>query len=245
MNDILAEIRLLDQDIRECTACRNDPEIERLAMMGGFKFHWEPYWHTLTGRVDFFFLAWEPSFGDVHGDEVYPQEGTFSWPLNFAIQKYLTDNYVITNMAKCSIRTGPLCTATRDFRFQTCKCFLERELQLASRCQNPILGHPRVVSIGVQPKRFIEQHAEWFAELLGGCAQLDRISHYSSTAYPHFKRFADERFSEYAQFEQATKGEYGQWLATERVGDEVADGDLLRIFKWSHEMQSLRALRGC
>jgi hypothetical protein len=39
----LAEIRRLDQDIRECTACRDDPEIEKLAMMGGFKFHWEPY----------------------------------------------------------------------------------------------------------------------------------------------------------------------------------------------------------
>jgi len=249
MESTLDQFKTLFARFEHCQKCQQTiPEIASLTDQE-FKFQWLP---CLRGPLPlrYVFLGWEPSFYE-RWEEV--DEGTFSEPLQFAIREFLLEGkqdagFLITNMAQCSMRTGSICNATREARFQACSEFLKQQLLLAGADKGGVC----IVSIGQHPKEFIERHPALYASFVSN-STIHRISHYSQAGYPHFysfarnnsrefEAFADEFRPKYEHFIQ--NGEYRnhwQWYAK---SPDNARGDLERIFKWRSEMRDFVRAEG-
>jgi hypothetical protein len=224
--------------VAACTRCRDGDELIRALPQADFKFHWISYWYPDDdGHSEYVFLAWESSFANVNAAGKYPRVGCFNEPLHFAIRKFLAcTRYLITNMAKCTIRTR-VAKDSRTFRYSQCVVFLRREMELAGASRAPI-----VVAIGKNPAPFIKSHPEMYSAIFHQRA-IPSISHYG--------RFADEHRAEFEKFRQSVGEDYKCWLYEAYQGqlefgwhystfEKHPEQDLIRLFKWSREMEALR-----
>ena len=236
----MQEIDRINEDISNCTLCHGHPIIAPLVQQGLFAYHWEPYWQSYGG-LEYVFLGWEPSTRYVVEPWQPRTVGTFNASLNFAIQEYLSNSYLITNMAKCTMRTGQVCDDTREFRFKNCAPFLTRELSLV----NAPAHRPKVVSIGRSsgrsPQWFIHHHPEIYANVFDG-ATIHCITHYSPQNEPRLRRFAAQDRAGYEQFQNSIREKYADWLKkSEHWGnDNPCEGEFFRMFKWRAEMEAIR-----
>jgi uracil-DNA glycosylase len=231
--------------VADCEECRKGCGLIRRLKREDFGYHWEPYWRGQS-PLQFVFLAWEPSFAAVKVTEKYPQVGFFNEPLHYAIRKFLLcDRYLITNMAKCTIRTGPECDSTREFRYTRCAGFLREEIDLASAG-----GQPEFVAIGLKPWDFVRRHAELYPGLVGQCS-VSTITHYAPVCNGHFKRFASENDEGFRGFCESVGEDYRRWLLNaKRAGCDFGwhydafeahpNQDLWRLFKWFHQMRAIK-----
>ncbi len=185
----------------------------------------------VTGHppVAWILIAWEPSFAAVRPDEEYPQPGRFNEPLQFAVRTFLApgESYLITNMAKCTIRTGPLCNQTGGTRFELCKPWLVREIELIANNQT------RLVSVGTKPINFSSGFVCGERQFAG------RITHYSPRAWPHFRAHARAHDAEYREFRDETLDQYRSFCRDELPDyavDRAIETDMVRLFKWKREM---------
>src|SRR5213592_3858393 len=92
----------LYQEVGKCILCHEHAVINPL-LPDRFRFCWKP-WREGPGPYKFIFVAMEPFLNCE--DEVQP--GGFNEPLRFAIYRFLFKpfeprNFLITNMAKCSL----------------------------------------------------------------------------------------------------------------------------------------------
>ncbi len=234
----------------KCTKCRQMiPEIGNLNE-DQFKFHWRPYLRGMP-PLHFVFLGWEPSWPTWQVNS--EAEGGFNEPLQFAIRKFLASNvsevrFLITNMAQCSMKTGELCSSTREARFSACSDFLKKAVQLA--VDETRREPTRIVAIGWQPLLFLKNHPRLLQDILHG-DKLHRITHYSPRCNPHFHRFATERNYEFHAFSEAMRSEYENFIKYGESGEFAnywehyakpgqSERDLQRIFKWKYEFEDFR-----
>jgi hypothetical protein len=241
MADRDAEFESLCREVDLCRECRKDPGIHALEP-AKFMFHWKPYW---LGEPPFsrVLLAWEPGFAAVVPEETYPVQGGFNEPLQYAVRKFLLNHtsnkgFLITNMAKCTIRTGPLCNSTREFRFRSCKGFLDKELSLAADSAS------RFVSIGRAPISYMEAHSALYGEIL---KRIHKITHYGARRFGHFRQYAKARPSEFAEFRGSIEPDYVSFFRHRHQTNEEfgwyydhlqknLEGDIEMLFLWHREM---------
>lgn len=118
---------LYREEVAKCTRCHTLPLIQELLKGDAEAFRYR--WHSLREGVPpykFVFVAMEPT-SEYDMKEEYPQDGGFDVALRFAINQFLFGdepyNYLITNMAKCSMRVGRECNETRPDRCKACAVF--------------------------------------------------------------------------------------------------------------------------
>jgi hypothetical protein len=247
MHIAIDEFEQLVEEFSKCAVHRETiSEIGALPEQD-FKFHWKPY---VRGKPSFghVFLIWEPPSAEQSGAYDSPAEGIVNVPLQFFIREFLIARvehagFLITNMAKCSMKTGSLCDHTRDDRFTACFRYLEREVHAATAQNKEIV----IVSVGQEPKRFLDNNPVLGAHILGQ-NPVRLMTHYSSRCNSHFHRFADERSQEFGEFTRKFRSGYEEFIHNGDKGnfschwnwysDKLSHriGDLERLFKWKVEI---------
>ena len=238
--------------LRSCKMCRDEILAIRELPESSFKFHWNPYLRPKSYQKEppplgYIFLGWEPAWPSPSDlwDEV--GEGSFNTPLQFAIRQFLIaeqpeTGFLITNMAQCSIRTGPICDSTRDGRFKTCNHFLKQQFLLAGAGANDAC----LVSLGWKPKRFLESHTDLYGAAIGGQRTIHHITHYSRQCNQNFHKFAEDKRQEFETFKHEFRSSYEQFIQNGEFSSDWkrysqtptnSDRDLERLFKWQYEMR--------
>ncbi len=233
------------EQVAICKCCHAHPAIKPL-LPEGFKYRWEP-WRVGKPPFTFIFVAMEPT-SEYDPSDVYPQPGAFNEPVRFAIDHFSFKpgepvNYLVTNMAKCLMKTGSKCDNTREFRYENCAPFLRSEMENAS----PAF---RVISIGKPPKQFLEDHRGLYGPVING-KRIEWILHYGFFNTRRFQEFARENKSSYDNFRDKYLAEYEEFLRRDKGPvraeqfHQQPDYDLSRIFKYSQQMKDIIASPNC
>jgi len=200
-------------------------------------YRWVP-WGKGKPPYKFVFVAMEPT-SKYDPSELYPQPGAFNEPLRFAIERFMFKpgepvSYLITNMAKCSIKTGHACNHTRELRYKNCARFLRTEVANAG-------SSSRVISIGKVPKESLEKDQDRYGLVLNG-KPIPWVWHYGFFNTARFQKFARENESAYSKFRDQYVCEYEKFLCADRSVERAnqfnqrPNGDLSRIFNYSCQM---------
>jgi hypothetical protein len=229
-------------DLDKCIACREKIPAVAALPKEDFKFHWRPY---LRGPypLGWVLLTWEPPSAEGSGAASYTQEGLVNVPLQFFIRTFLipdsTSGFLITNMAKCSMKTGNICDETRNERFHICSSYLRREISIAKR-NNTNLS---IVSVGKKPEEFLNCNLDLRDEIVGN-APFYQIMHYSPQCNRYFHTFATGHAEQFESFCNTFRSRYEQFIQNGDNGTfrchwaaygQSPTGDMERLFKGNSE----------
>jgi len=236
-----SELKRMVEEFASCAKCREEiVEIGRLPA-SEFAFHWKPYARR-GPPFKYVFLTWEPpslTASDARGTGI--EEGLVDVPLQFFVRTFLfahpdDASFLITNMAKCSIKTDDICQRTRDRRWHYCSCYLKRELLIARGCRSQFT----LISVGLLPRRFLERRSAILEGVMDPHS-IYRITHYSRRCEARFSTFAECQRHDFESFCDRFRPQYQNFIATGDNGNfrchKTAIGDFQRMFKWRDELR--------
>jgi hypothetical protein len=122
--------------LKACQRCRAHPDIARLSARD-FRLDWlYPHeWGDPTVPVQHVIVAMEPNLRGAPPTSEPRLTNSLNEPLQFAVRAFLgSRRYLMTNIAKCSMKADDLCRLTRVFRINQCKGFFQGELDYCYNC---------------------------------------------------------------------------------------------------------------
>ncbi len=219
----------------------------------GYKFCWEPLRYG-ERPFAYIFFGMEPTMPreDQLNRGRFPRPGIFHEALLFAIKTFVLKNdlnksFMITNTAKCSMPSNPLCKKTRPARFQACAIHLVEELKISTTIES----RSQLVGIGQDVTDFLKSLQKRSRLPHGLNSQtIHNIWHYSyGPIETHYKKYSNSRAHAFDDFCKAIEPEYCKFVYQDKgspiVPPEYVDEfkiydrekDLRRLFKWSEQIR--------